>query len=329
MKVTIYDVAREAGLSIATVSRVINGKGGVTPKSERKIRTAIEELGYIPDASAQGLASSLVNTIGVATAGGQISGRYYVQFLSGAECAARERGYDLLLTSTFGMPEEFVRTVRTRHKMDGIIFPSVSDYAAALYQAHFPVVYTGHHQPWDEKRLHVYGGFSGYRKEALELLASKGCRKILFLESNLVKTADKNHRIIKDFMTASGFSPDQIEYVDGNDQPDRDFWRKIEERLSSDDPPDGLFITDDQYCPQVYTLAAKYARSIPEDLKVVSVIQDPADGVLLRPALTSFLVHSYQMGYNAAVKLIQLIQGESVDDTLTYVPYSLIERESV
>ncbi|MDY2713405.1 MAG: LacI family DNA-binding transcriptional regulator, partial [Candidatus Faecivivens sp.] len=73
MKVTIYDVAREAGLSIATVSRVINGKGGVTPKSERKIRAAIERLGYIPDASAQGLASSLVNTIGVATAGGQIS----------------------------------------------------------------------------------------------------------------------------------------------------------------------------------------------------------------------------------------------------------------
>lgn len=329
MKVTIYDVAREAGLSIATVSRVINGKGGVTPKSEGKIRAAIERLGYIPDASAQGLASSLVNTIGVAIAGVQISGRYCVQFLSGAERAARERGFDLLLTSTFGTPEEFVRTVRTRHKMDGLIFPSVSEYEEALYAADFPVVYAGHRQPWDEKRLHVYGGFSGYRKEALELLASKGCRKILFLEGNLVKIADKNHRIIKDFMTASGFSPDQIEYVDGNDQPDRDFWRKIEERLSSDDPPDGLFIADDQYCPQVYTLAARYARSIPEDLKVVSVIQDPADGVLLRPALTSFLVHSYQMGYNAAVKLIQFIQGEPVDDMLTYVPYSLIERESV
>ena len=69
MKVTIYDVAREAGLSIATVSRVINGKGGVTPKSERKIRDAIAKLGYLPDASAQGLASSLVNTIGLVLQG--------------------------------------------------------------------------------------------------------------------------------------------------------------------------------------------------------------------------------------------------------------------
>ena len=88
MKVTIYDVAREAGLSIATVSRVINGKGGVTPKSEKKIRDAIAHLGYLPDASAQGLASSLVNTIGLVLSG-SVSSSYYIQFLDGAENAAR------------------------------------------------------------------------------------------------------------------------------------------------------------------------------------------------------------------------------------------------
>ena len=104
MKVTIYDVAREAGLSIATVSRVINGKGGVTPKSERKIRDAIAKLGYLPDASAQGLASSLVNTIGVVLQG-SVSSSYYIQFVDGAQHAANERGFDLLMTAPQGTPE--------------------------------------------------------------------------------------------------------------------------------------------------------------------------------------------------------------------------------
>ena len=115
MKVTIYDVAREAGLSIATVSRVINGKGGVTPKSERKIRDAIAKLGYLPDASAQGLASSLVNTIGLVLQG-SVSSSYYIQFLDGAENAARERGFEVLLTSPYGTPEAFSKSIRTRHK---------------------------------------------------------------------------------------------------------------------------------------------------------------------------------------------------------------------
>ena len=120
MKVTIYDVAREAGLSIATVSRVINGKGGVTPKSERKIRDAIAKLGYLPDASAQGLASSLVNTIGLVLQG-SVSSSYYIQFLDGAEHAARERGFDVLLTSPYGTPETFSKSIRTRHKVDGVL----------------------------------------------------------------------------------------------------------------------------------------------------------------------------------------------------------------
>ncbi len=143
MKVTIYDVAREAGLSIATVSRVINGKGGVTPKSERKIRDAIAKLGYLPDASAQGLASSLVNTIGLVLQG-SVSSSYYIQFLDGAEHAARERGFDVLLTSPYGTPEAFSKSIRTRHKVDGVLFTGVTEYIQPLYDAGFPSVMLVH-----------------------------------------------------------------------------------------------------------------------------------------------------------------------------------------
>ncbi len=327
MKVTIYDVAHEAGLSIATVSRVINGKSGVTPKSERKIREAIEKLGYIPDASAQGLASNLVNTIGIVIAGA-VSNGYYLQFLDGAEHAARERGFDVLITSTFGSKEEFVRAIRTRHKMDGLIFPGVVDYVSAVYKSGFPVVYAGHHQPWDKERVHVYGGFSAYRREALNLLIAKGCKRILFIENTFSPFAEKNKRVIEEVLLSTASASDRIEYIDISRTGAEGMDQLLEKRFLSDTPPDGVFVASNPYCAQIYTLAAKYGIAIPDELKVVSVIQSPSDGELMRPPLTALLVHSYQMGYNAAVKLIQIIQGGVVDDTLTYVPYSLLERGS-
>lgn len=330
MKVTIYDVAREAGLSIATVSRVINGKGGVTPKSEKKIRDAISKLGYLPDASAQGLASSLVNTIGMVL-NGSISNSYYVQFLDGAEHAARERGFDLLLMSTYGTPEEFARSIRTRRKIDGILFAAVGPYVQPVYESGFPVCYAGHRQSFDDRRVHVYGGFSGYRKEALSLLFSRGCRKVIYMDGGYTYkgTDERNLQVIEDFVVTNGLRPDQVEYLGFGQQGVDSAFVRLEKYFLSPNKPDGIFVADDKYCPQVYTLALECGLTIPKDLKVVASVQNPLDGKLLRPALTAYLVNSYQMGYNAAVKLIQIIQGGKSDDHLTYVPYSLIERESV
>lgn len=331
MKVTIYDVAREAGLSIATVSRVINGKGGVTPKSEKKIRDAISRLGYFPDASAQGLASSLVNTIGLVLNGSIASNYYYIQFLDGAEHAARERGFDLLLMSTYGTPVEFARSIQTRRKIDGILFANFGPYVQPIYESGFPVSYAGRRQPFDVRRVHVYGGFSGYRKEALSLLFSKGCRQIIYLDNKYPTPGldAQNEKVIEEFVSANGLKPSQVEYMVMTPQTTEDVFAKLEALFASDKRPDGIFCVDDNYCPQLYNIALKCNLSIPKDLKVVTSIHNLIQGKLLRPALTAYLVDAYQMGYNAIVKLIQIIQGGIPDDQLTYVPYSLIERDSV
>lgn len=331
MKVTIYDVAREAGLSIATVSRVINGKGGVTPKSERKIRDAIAKLGYLPDASAQGLASSLVNTIGLVLQG-SVSSSYYIQFLDGVEHAARERGFDVLLTSPHGSPEAFSKAIRSRHKVDGIIFSAVCDYIQPLYEVGFPVSYAGHHQPWDKRQVHVYGGFSGYRKEALSLLLNRGCKKIVYFETTLSSfdsTAQRNQSVIEDFVITNGLSPEQVIYLHIDVSQCGQTYQALQELFRSKNYPDGIFVVDGQLASPIYTMLSQCGLQIPTDVKVVSSIQSPDEGSLLQPGLTAFHVNSYQMGYNAAVKLIQIIQGGVPDENLTYVPYDFIERGSV
>lgn len=335
MKVTIYDVAREAGLSIATVSRVINGKGGVTLKSEKKIRDAITRLGYMPDASAQGLASNLVNTIGLVMAG-SVSSNYSIQYLDGAEHAARERGFDLLLVSTAGTPEEFVRYIRTRHKIDGILFCAFNEYVKPMYASGFPMVYTGQRQQWDERCVHVYGGFSGYRKEALSLLFSKGCRKVIYLDGgytygmvSTTSTDKRNRQVIEETLVTHGLEPEQVEYISYGAGHENQLYKTLQQKFLSEKRPDGIFVLPDVLCPQIYMIASQCGLSIPKDIKVIASIHNEKEGALLRPALTAYLVNAYQMGYNAAVKLIQIIQGGVPDENLTYVPYTLLERESV
>lgn len=331
MKVTIYDVAREAGLSIATVSRVINGKGGVTPKSERKIRDAIVKLGYLPDASAQGLASSLVNTIGLVL-GESISHSYYIQFLDGAENAARERGFDLLLTAPYGTPEAFSKAIRTRHKVDGLLFAAVSPYVKPFYDVGFPVCYTGPREKWDERRVNVYGGFGGYRKEALSLLFSRGCRKIVFFEAAQVlsqTTIARDREVIENFVISNGLSPGQVLYIASETSRCEQAYQKLTGLFSGEDRPDGVFVVVESAAPSIYTILARCGLRVPEDVKVVASVHNPSEGSLLQPGLTAFLVNAYQMGYNAAVKLIQVVQGGVPDDNLSYVPYGFIERGSV
>ncbi len=335
MKVTIYDVAREAGLSIATVSRVINGKGGVTPKSEKKIRDAIARLGYLPDASAQGLASSLVNTIGFVLTG-SVSANYYTQLLDGAGAAARARGFDILLLAPFGTPEEFVQHIRTRHKVDGVVFANYTDYVDAMYQSDVPMIYAGQRQKWDTQRINVYGGFSGYRKEAFSLLLNKGCKRLLFLDGGYIGdssyyagTSQRNRQVIEETIVTYGLDPGQIEYCSFRGGEEDKLYDRLRKKLSSPDHPDGIFCVLSELCPQLYTIVSQCGLSIPKDVKIVSSVHTDTEGALLRPALTAYRVNAWQMGYNAAVKLIQIIQGGVPDESLSYVPYSFLERESV
>ena len=126
-----------------------------------------------------------------------------------------------------------------------------------------------------------------------------------------------------------GLSPEQVIFIQVETAQCEQAYRKLREMFSAPDRPDGIFVVDGQVASPVYTLLSQCGLRIPEDVKVVSSIQSPSEGSLLQPGLTAYLVNSYKMGYNAAVKLIQMVQGGVPDENLTYVPYDFIERGSV
>ncbi|MFX4307246.1 LacI family DNA-binding transcriptional regulator, partial [Exiguobacterium sp. A1_3_1] len=95
--ITIYDVAREAAVSMATVSRVVNGNPNVKPSTRKKVQDAIEQLGYRPNAVARGLASKKTTTVGVIVP--DISNIFFADLARGIEDVATMYKYCLLYTS--------------------------------------------------------------------------------------------------------------------------------------------------------------------------------------------------------------------------------------
>src|SRR5512143_2305929 len=139
---TISDVAGKAGVSIATVSRVLTGKAPVAIDTAGRVRAAIEQLGFVPRAAARGMASRRTHTLGLVLP--EIGREFFLPLLRGIEREARQLGYDLLIQTT-EMPD----TARAwlgglgEHNTDGLIFFTDSvedDELRRLHDNGFPMV---------------------------------------------------------------------------------------------------------------------------------------------------------------------------------------------
>ena len=123
-RITIADVAREAGVSQQTVSRVLNDKSEISPATRERILQVIQRLGYRPSRIARGLATSKTMTIGLIVP--DIGNPFFSEIARGADRAAHEAGYSLLLGNTFEDPQREADVLRTleEKRVDGFLLCS-------------------------------------------------------------------------------------------------------------------------------------------------------------------------------------------------------------
>lgn len=122
-KVTVLEVAEEAGVSIASVSRVVNRLGNVAPPTRKAVLKAIEKLNYVPHSGGRALATRRSNLIGVILP--DIHGEYFSELVRGIDAAAREKGLHLLVSSAHGDAEEVLSLIREmRGRIDGLVVMS-------------------------------------------------------------------------------------------------------------------------------------------------------------------------------------------------------------
>ena len=127
MAVTLRDVAKRAGVSAMTVSRVINGSAGVDPETQRRVESAILELDYVPNRVARGLVSQKTRTIGLIVP--DVVNPFFAPVVRGAETTARKAGYRVLLCNSeadLRLEREYIDDL-VAHRVEGLLLAPASD----------------------------------------------------------------------------------------------------------------------------------------------------------------------------------------------------------
>src|SRR5215207_4769763 len=189
MPVTILDVAKAAGVSIKTVSRVVNNESNVAIHTRDKVLAAIETLGYTPNPSAQHLARGHTGPVGLLIH--DTAPTYVMEVLMGLMDVGDARGYRVSLNRCdVTRPEQVARIIRmaAQHQVEGLIFTPPCDNSEVLLEAlqaiHFPYVLLMSHDRARHKAWVVTGNEQGCFELTSHLLES-GHRQIAFIQGNV------------------------------------------------------------------------------------------------------------------------------------------------
>ncbi|HEX9330827.1 MAG TPA: LacI family DNA-binding transcriptional regulator [Anaerolineales bacterium] len=323
---TIADVAQKAQVSIATVSRVLNGTTPVHLEKANRVRLAMEELQFVPRHAARVLASKRTNTIGLLIS--EISGAFIPPMLKGIEASAYEAGYELLIHST--KKEGPSRRPLGEHNTDGLlIFTDSLDHhdMRRLYNINFPMVLL-HQTPPDSLNIPVIAieNKDGAAMLISHLIEAHGRRRIVFLQGPIGhEDSVWRARGYREALEAHGinFDPDLI----GSGQFDEDeAFAAIQQMLMDGIEFDAVFAGDDDSAIGVMRALKMAGRLVPQDVAVVG-FDDVPFARYLSPALTTVRAPIEAIGREAVGKLVQLMNGHEVDG-LTLMQTELVIRES-
>lgn len=328
-RATISDVARLAGVSISTVSRVVNGTAPVAEDTVYQVNRAIEALHYAPHAAARTLAGRRTDTIGLLLP--EISGAFYAPLIRGIETAARESGFDLLIHSA--PPTDRPRRTQLpldEHNTDGLLVFTgrlAEQELAQLHARGFPLLLLYRSSPAGLSIPAVtLENKAGARQLVEHLITVHGCRRIAFLagppgnEDSVWREAG-----YADALRQHGMAPDPALRGVGwfNEAGGREAVQAwLKQRLDFD----AIFAADDETASGAILALREAGVRVPEDVAVVG-FDDVPFARLLVPPLTTVRAPIETVGMTAARHLIDLIHGRPVEP-VTLLPTELVVRQS-
>ena len=318
---TIYDVANRVGVSLATVSRVVNGNTNVRESTKQKVLAAIEELGYQPNAVARGLASKKTTTIGVVMP--DVTDVYYSELARGIDDIANMYHYDVLLTNTDEDPVREAMAVNNlaAKQVDGIVFMGNAldeEVLKTFERIDAPVVLVG---ALDEKSAtpSVNIDYHVVMQEATKKLSENGHTKIALVLGDLSFEIHKQR--LKGYQDAlrhlgAEFDEELVfttrkGYADG---------LKLAERLEHAGAT-AVISFDDEISVAIVNYFRDKGVLIPEDFEVITANNTKLVN-MSRPALSSVAQPIYDLGAVAMRMLTKLMNHEEVSETQVRLPHS-------
>jgi len=323
---TIADVARQAEVSIATVSRVLNGTTPVHAAKAARVHLAMEELQFVPRHAARVLASRRTNTIGLVMS--EISGAFFPPMLKGIEAGAHEAGYDLLIHST--KKEGPSRRPLGEHNTDGLlIFTDGLEHRELhrLYSINFPMVLL-HQSPPDSLNIPMIAieNKDGAAMLVNHLIEGHGRCRIVFLQGPVGhEDSAWRERGYREALEAHNIQIDSQLIASGGFDEDEAF-AAVRQMLREGIEFDAIFAGDDDSAIGAMRALKLTGHIIPQDVAVVG-FDDVPFARYLSPALTTVRAPIEAIGREAVRQLVRLMGGEHAE-ALTLMPTELIIRES-
>ncbi|SFL48456.1 transcriptional regulator, LacI family [Paenibacillus sp. 1_12] len=334
MTVTIYDVAREAGVSMATVSRVVNNNPNVKPQTRKKVFEAIERLGYRPNAVARGLASKKTTTVGVVIP--DISNTIFSELARGIEDIANMYHYNIILCNADKKKDKEIRVINTllEKQVDGLLFMGgavTDEHLQAFKTSSVPIVLCA---TKDDNNAfasvdinHEQAAF-----DAVELLIQNGHRNIAMISGTLQDPANgfARYQGYKRALEAANI-PLREDYVRIGNYRYESGLEVAKHFLELNERPTAIFAaTDEMAIGAMHTLQDNGLR-VPEDISVISV-DNIRMASMVRPQLTTVAMPMYDIGAVSMRLLTKLMNKETKDASelmQVILPHELIHRNSV
>ena len=329
MPVTSRDVAREAGVSVATVSRVLNNSGPVKEATRQRVREAAQQLRFTPNSTARSLSTRTTGTIGVLLP--DLHGEFFSELIRGIDQVAQRRGYHLLVSSAHNQPHQLESAVHAmRGRVDGLILMASGLAAATLEQTlpdHLPVGLMNAETDrtrYDVVNIDNCGGARAMTEHLLRL----GHRDI-----RMIGGADPNRDAlerIRGFHLALAVAgiPRPDDWVEPGDFSEASGARAARKLLSEPVPPTAIFAANDSMAVGALSAVRAAGLSVPADVAVVGFDDIPI-AAFSDPPLTTVRVSIARVSELLTERLFTSIRaGNANAHTQETVSTELVIRRS-
>ena len=311
---TIVDVAREAGVSVATVSRVVNGNYPVKQETKEKVRMAISRLNYVPNVQARELNTRKSSTIGVVVPG--LHNMFFAEVIDGIEEAVRQEGFSFLLSCAKNDPVQEMQAINTlvARNVSGIIVisPNTKNISESFYEElvqRVPLVFiNGYHRI---KGVSYVGNDEQLGcQSALEYLAELGHKAIMFVRGDNSDSYDIKEETYREFMTKrQNLHEDYILNIgEGNGVETVDSAMEALLRKLPELKPSAVFCCNDLMAVGALNACKRLGLSVPRDISLMGY-DNIALSRLVEPKITTMDQNMFQLGESASRLLIENIRG--------------------
>ena len=326
--ITIRDVAEAAGVSISTVSRVLNDKDDVAVGTYERVQQVISELGYASSLAARGMRSSRTNVIGLVMP--DVASPYSVTVMQGVNHAIAQLDFDLIVytngdISKYGTAdqESYYVALLNGGIADGVIVvtPAATNFSTAA-----PVVAIDPNNESPECPAIISTNHKG-AVQAMEYLTCLGHRRIGFIAGRLeLVSAMRRLEGYKDVLEAAGIPLDE-DLIQMGDYTTETAVSCAHQLLSLGNPPTAIFASNDMSAMGVYQAADALGVIIPGDLSVVG-FDNIREALFLNPQLTTIDQFVAEMGSIATQMVVRLVKGETLESNLHKIQTQLVTRDS-